>query len=481
MKQILVFVTVAISIAGSAQNVGIGTTNPQQKLDVNGAVKIGSNGTDSPVPGTMRWNEANQDFEGFNGSKWLSLTGGKSGLGSPENYIAQTGIIDSYLKTGTEGFYSTAFGRTILPTNNRLVVSAEQATISPGAGSSQVTQAGIVMVYENKNGSYSSIRELHSPAPGENFYFGTGVDCDSKNIVVGERAKIGTNNHQGTAHVYGAEGIISLQASLVAPDAASGDFFGNAVTVDQNRIAVGAPGKTVATKAGQGRVYFYTKSVATWGYKQFLFSPENIEKARFGASVSMKGNYLAVGAPGESTNSDTYTGKVFVYTYSPSSQLWVSHKVITPQGPESHAGFGYKVRLVSEDTLLVVEESLWAGREDRVFIYTKNSSDDWIRNAMLECPDGSIDFGTDVDLRGKELIIGAYEGKVNGISKGKAYVYRHNGTAWEVSHILTNTDQSKNTRFGGGVMLGEDRILVGASSADGYYLNSGVIYEFLRQ
>jgi len=50
--------------------VGIGTANPQAKLDVNGGIKLGS--TETAVPGTLRYNGS---FEGYNGGGWVALNG----------------------------------------------------------------------------------------------------------------------------------------------------------------------------------------------------------------------------------------------------------------------------------------------------------------------------------------------------------------------------------------------------------------------
>ncbi len=57
--------------------VGIGTTAPGEKLDVNGSIKatgrikIGDN-VDTPTAGTIRW--SGTDFEGYTGIAWKSLT-----------------------------------------------------------------------------------------------------------------------------------------------------------------------------------------------------------------------------------------------------------------------------------------------------------------------------------------------------------------------------------------------------------------------
>ncbi len=54
-------------------SVGIGTAAPATKLEVNGAVKIGTQTTcNAGATGAMRW--SGSDFEGCNGSAWISLT-----------------------------------------------------------------------------------------------------------------------------------------------------------------------------------------------------------------------------------------------------------------------------------------------------------------------------------------------------------------------------------------------------------------------
>lgn len=52
--------------------VGIGTSNPDQKLEVTGAITLNNSDSETPKAGTIRWNGA--DFEGYTGSEWKSLT-----------------------------------------------------------------------------------------------------------------------------------------------------------------------------------------------------------------------------------------------------------------------------------------------------------------------------------------------------------------------------------------------------------------------
>nr|WP_321236375.1 tail fiber domain-containing protein [uncultured Psychroserpens sp.] len=65
------------------KNIGIGQENPEQRLDINGAVRIGF--SDEDVSGSIRWNQTDSRFEFNNGSGWqpLDLSGGGGGGSSP--------------------------------------------------------------------------------------------------------------------------------------------------------------------------------------------------------------------------------------------------------------------------------------------------------------------------------------------------------------------------------------------------------------
>ena len=64
-----------INAKSGSGNVGVGVYNPLERLDVAGALKLGT--TAGANPGTMRWNGS--DFEGYDGSSWKSFTSTGSG------------------------------------------------------------------------------------------------------------------------------------------------------------------------------------------------------------------------------------------------------------------------------------------------------------------------------------------------------------------------------------------------------------------
>jgi len=61
----------AIVISEGSGNIGIGTTSPSEKLEVNGGIKVGfSGGTHA---GTIRWNSSTSKLQVYDGTVWINL------------------------------------------------------------------------------------------------------------------------------------------------------------------------------------------------------------------------------------------------------------------------------------------------------------------------------------------------------------------------------------------------------------------------
>ncbi|MES2430717.1 MAG: hypothetical protein V4556_07245 [Bacteroidota bacterium] len=74
-------------------NVGIGITAPAQRLDVNGAIKIGN--TTSAVKGSIRYSQADSSLEVYDNTRWKSLINnfdkvGDVGSGYPMSFTSMT-------------------------------------------------------------------------------------------------------------------------------------------------------------------------------------------------------------------------------------------------------------------------------------------------------------------------------------------------------------------------------------------------------
>jgi hypothetical protein len=209
-----------------------------------------------------------------------------------------------------------------------------------------------------------------------------------------------------------------------------------------------------------------------------LESPEVVHGAAFGRSVSMDGDYLAVGASGIEA----------VFIYQKNGSEWVESARIEPQQPHPGSAFGWSVSL-SGDTLAVgavYAPAAVGGRGAGAAYIFKHQGSAWIEQARLEAVDGSpyALFGRSLALDRDTLIVGArgtYESWA-GRNTGAAYIFHRDGDRWIEQARLTSPDLNADSFFGSSVSIQGDHAAVGApgKSSPSGVRNSGKIYLFER-
>ena len=130
----------------------------------------------------------------------------------------------------------------------------------------------------------------------------------------------------GAVYIYEKVGSLWQQTAYIKPsNANSGYQFGSSVSLSGTQLAVGSPfessnqvgitnGSTASSDTsmqGEGAVYIFEKAGLTWQQTAYIKDscPAMEFGTYFGFSVSLSGNHLVVGDPGEGTNSPgTYTG-----------------------------------------------------------------------------------------------------------------------------------------------------------------------------
>jgi len=89
-------------------NVGVGTTSPQVKLDVNGAIKIGTEDIcNADTEGALRYDPCLQQFEGCNGSTWVLV---KAISATPPPPLSSACGTVTFTYRGSQVTYGTVLG-----------------------------------------------------------------------------------------------------------------------------------------------------------------------------------------------------------------------------------------------------------------------------------------------------------------------------------------------------------------------------------
>ncbi len=130
-------------------NVGIGTSSPLERLDINGGIKIGN--TSYMNAGTIKFDGSN--FMGYDGYEWLSFTGG--GAGSP--WIEEDGYIS----------YSSG---SVFITSGKLGINLSN---KPGAPTADFELNGFMNLYPTSTPSAPMNGDLYNNGSDLFYYNGT--------------------------------------------------------------------------------------------------------------------------------------------------------------------------------------------------------------------------------------------------------------------------------------------------------------------
>lgn len=207
---------------------------------------------------------------------------------------------------------SQYFGFSLALDGDNLVVGAYRDS-SPGFNIN-----GAVYVYtRDETGTWTGPERFDSPNLEDysNFGYAEAVDIDDDILVVGAYAEdIGADASAGRAYIFERDetGTWSAALTLQSPSPTANGYFGRSVSVKGNLIAIGAPGEVYGQE--DGSVYMYEKDRDGNWYGPILTDLDSGDgwQEEFGESVAVYGKTLAGGAPDDVHSGWTYQGAVYM-------------------------------------------------------------------------------------------------------------------------------------------------------------------------
>lgn len=219
-----------------------------------------------------------------------------------------------------------------------------------------------------------------------------------------------------------------------------------------------------------------------------LLASNITQNSEYGRAVCVNGDWAIVGALQDDHSGLTDAGGAFIYHYEGGN--WVFQSKVTAGDPDAIDHFGRAVYI--NDTHAIVGCS-YSDDPDTyngsAYIFVNNNGT-WTQQAKLLASDRRrMDrFGAAVGIYGDYAVIGCYgaDYTLNGTTYtngGAAYVFHFNGTTWGEELRLTPADPSTEMKFGWGVSIYENTILVGTT--EDRYNNTdaikGAAYAFTLQ
>ncbi|MGL5019246.1 MAG: FG-GAP repeat protein [Luteolibacter sp.] len=403
--------------------------------------------------------------------------GGSSG--SAYVYTRSGGVWSQQAKlTASDAAVGDRFGNSVSVSGDTVIVGAY---LDDDGGEN----SGSAYVFTRSGSTWSQQSKLTASDGAPSDLFGDSVSVSGDTVVAGARGDDGDGDifdSSGSAYVFTRSGNIWIQqVKLTASDAAWGDYFGATVSVSGNTVVVGAFGDDEAD-SDSGSAYVFTRSDSTWSQQAKLTPPDATQGDWFGISVSVSGDTLAVGASGDSSVG-RYTGSAHVFTRSGST--WTQQSKLTASDAAVNDRFGISVS-VSGDTVVVGADRDGDGGSGSgsAYVFTGVGSS-WSQQVKLQLTASdaaaSDEFGQAVSVSGNTVVVGAYLDDDSGFDSGSAYVFTRSGSTWSQQAKLTASDAARGDRFGNSVSVSGDTVVVGAHrDGNGGVSYSGSAYVFTR-
>jgi hypothetical protein len=300
-----------------------------------------------------------------------------------------------------------------------------------------------------------------------------GRDLDARLALEGRELRIEVDD-TGARYPLVIDPLLVVEEQKLTPaDGVSNDRFGFSVSVDGDTLAVGANAVTQGGLGFAGAVYVFVREGNDFVLQQKLSPPLPAAGGNFGNSVDVKANTLLVGAPGT-----LGTGGAFVFVRV--DDVWSAQALLRGANAQSGDREGASVAL-SDGVALVGapnERVNNMAQTGAAYVFRRNGTM-WPQEARLTAADGENGdhFGSAVALSGDRAAIGAPDADDQGNRSGNTYVFARDGGVWTQQQKLQASNGAADFVFGTAVAL-TTQLVVGAPGAAGLVAGSGAAYSF---
>lgn len=341
-------------------------------------------------------------------------------------------------------------------------------------GNTAIVNSYLGWVVLVRSGSIWSQQAVLVPSDGN----GESAALDGNTIVIGRtNTSIAPGQFQGAAYVFVRNGTVwTEQQRLVASDRGDGDSFGGSVAIKGDTIVVGSTGDDVGTNTDQGSVYVFVRSGSLWSEQAKLIGNDSVSSSKFGTRVGIDGNTII------SSAATGLAARIGVYVFVRNGTSWGQQQKFSVCDPGGVCRFGLSIA-VSGDTIAVGSDWVTVSGltiVGAVYVYSRNGTA-WTQDQKITPADGLAGdhYGYSVGLAGDSLVVGSHG---NGNHPGAAYIYNRNGTSWSLSQPrIQVTPTESNNLLGWGVSIDRNRssIIIGVPrdvNVSGSYIGAAYVY-----
>jgi len=337
--------------------------------------------------------------------------------------------------------------------------------------------AGAAYVFREIDGVWMEEQRLTPIGASASDFFGTSVAVSGDRLVVGslEHSDLGLATGAAYVFVY-VNGLWVEEQRLALVDGEGLDRFGVSVGIDGDLVAVGADSRDVGLERNAGTAFVFRRSGANWSMEAVLTANDPSHDAFLGNSIAVDGDVVIAGAFAD--NAIEPDGGA-AYLFRNNGGLWNQEQKLTSSDLTDNDLFGFDVAIEGDRVVVSALQNDLLG-EDRGATYVfQNLGGVWDQQAKLVASDAEAfdRFGRSVGLSGDTILVSSGDDDFGNVS-GAAYLYRSTSAGWVEQAKFTGTALGTNDNFGCGIGLDGDTAFLGTPGDDDEGNGAGAVYRF---
>ena len=479
MRNLIISVFLLLTyINAISQNVGIGTTLPEEKLDITGHIKMTGEIKPNGVAG-----QAGQvlSTNGNGAMQWATAT--TSTMGNDGWGDCSILNIDSYQRVANaDAQTGDKMGRSVAISGDYAIVGAY---LDDEGG---LIDNGSVTFF--KRNTTTNLWEAQvkfinlAPESGDNF--GVSVSISGDYAIVGaDLDNEGGFEDSGSATIFKRNtntGIWERQIKVSNIPSNSGARFGVSVSISGEYAIIGAPlDNTFGPSLGSVTILKRNNVTGEWLNWDKLMNLGAAANDYFGYSVSISGDYVIAGAYLDDEGGQIDNGSATIFKRNTGTGGWEIYDKLTNPIAGSFDCFGYSVA-ISGDFVIVgspFDDEGGFNETGSVTIFKRNPGTGlWQNQGKLVNPSSAHgdSFGWSVAISGDYAIIGTSRDDENSdIDNGSITIFKRYENTWFGYQKFSYPISSSKSFFGTAVSLdgSTNRFVVGA---EGVFTNMGAAF-----
>ena len=325
--------------------------------------------------------------------------------------------------------------------------------------------SGAAYLFDASSGEQLAKLLANDGAPNEEF--GSAIALDDRYVVVG--TQLDNDNGAASGSIYIFEISTGQQLYKILPeDGAAQDEFGRSVAIDNGIVAVSS-WKDDDNGSGSGSAYVY--DAASGALINKLLAPDGATNDRFGSAISISNGIVAVGAQNDDDHG-TNSGSAYLFDAFSGEQI----RKLMPDDGAALLRFGNSIG-IDGDTVVVGQsrDNVNGSQSGSAYVFDAKSGQQ-LHKLIPEDGAASDQFSESIGVSAGIVAVGSRYGDDNGVNSGKLYLF--DATSGEELNILLASDGVAQDWFGSTVGIDRGVIATGADHDSDNGIWSGGAYVF---